>query len=340
MRMAIMGAGSLGTIIGALLSKNGYDVDLIKRSKKDVEIFNTKGATITGLMELVQPVKALTPDQMTGEYDIIFYLTKTTHNESALKPCKEHLKSDGVLVCMQNGLPEDAVMEIIGKERVVGCVVGWGATYEAPGVSRLTSNPDHMTYELGELTGQITPRIRMIEEILNHAGHVNVHTNFLGIRWTKLTSNSMFSGMSAVVGGCFGDVLDHPKAIKCSAHILNESVAVAKAAGVEPVPFQGDDILKLTFKSEKELAEKMPGIRKIAEAHRNIRTQMLYDIEAGRSTEIDTFNGIFVKWGKKYGVPTPVNEQVVQIVKAMSEGKYKIGPENVDRIQLPELPAE
>ncbi|MEL7568822.1 MAG: 2-dehydropantoate 2-reductase N-terminal domain-containing protein, partial [Dehalobacterium sp.] len=270
MRMAIMGAGSLGTILGALLTKNGYDVDLIKRSKKDVELFNTEGAKIVGLMELVQPVKALTPDEMTGEYDIIFYLTKTTQNESALKPCKEHLKSDGILLCMQNGLPEDAVIEVMGKEKVAGCVTGWGATYVAPGVSKLTSDPNHMTYDIGELDGQISDRIRMLEKILNHAGHVNVHTNLMGIRWTKLTSNSMFSGMSAVVGGNFGDVLDHPKAIRCSAHILKESVTVAKAAGVNPVPFQGDDVTKLTFATEKELGEKMPGIRKIAEHHRNI----------------------------------------------------------------------
>lgn len=340
MKMAIMGAGSLGTILGALLTKNGFDIHLIKRNAHDVNVFNTVGAKIIGLMELSQPVKALTPDQMTDEYDIIFYLTKTTQNESALKYCNKHLKSDGILLCMQNGLPEDAVCEVMGKERVAGCVTGWGATYVEPGVSKLTSDPEHMTYDIGELDGKITDRILMLEKILNHAGHVNVHTNLMGIRWTKLTSNSCFSGMSAVVGGTFGDVLDHPKAIRCAAHILKESVAVAKAAGVNPVPFQGDDVTKLTFNTEKELAEKMPGIRKIAEHHRNIRTQMLYDIEAGRPTEIDTFNGIFVKWGEKFGVPTPVNRQVVDIIKGMSEGKYKIGPANVDLIKLPELPAE
>ena len=101
MRMAIMGAGSLGTIIGALLTKNGYSVDLIKRNVQDVETLNKSGAKIIGLMDLVQPVKALTPDQMTGEYDIFFYLVKTTQNAEALKSVVKHLKSDGTVVAMQ-----------------------------------------------------------------------------------------------------------------------------------------------------------------------------------------------------------------------------------------------
>lgn len=340
MKMAIYGAGSLGIILGALLTKNGYDVDLIKRNVNDVKALNEDGARITGLMELVQPVKALTPDEMTDQYDIIFYLTKTTQNKSALGYCAKYLKADGVILCMQNGLPEDEVIEYMGKERVVGCITGWGATHEGGAVSRLTSEPDSMTYDIGELDGKITDRVRMLEKILNHTGKVKVHTNLLGIRWTKLTNNSCYSGMGTIIAGTYGDVLDNPQAVRCAAFIMNESVAVAKAAGVTPVPFQSYDHTKLTFNTEKELQQKLPGIKALVEHHRNIRTQMIYDIECGRATEIDTFNGIFVKWGAKYGVPTPVNNQMVEIIKGMSQGKYKLDPANVSLIKLPNLPEE
>jgi len=340
MKMAIYGAGSLGIVLGALLTKNGYAVDLIKRNAKDIAALNRDGAIVTGTLELVQPVKALTPDEMTDQYDLIFYLTKTTHNKSALGYCSKHLKPDGTILCMQNGLPEDEVIEYMGKERVVGCVTGWGATHIGGAVSKLTSEPDHMTYDIGELDGRITDRIRKIEEILNHAGKVNVHTNLVGIRWTKLTNNSCYSSMGAIIAGTYGDVLDSPQAVRCAAFIMNESVAVAKAAGVQPVPFQSYDHTKLTFSTEKELQEKLPGIRALVEHHRGIRTQMIYDIEGGQMPEIDTYNAIFTKWGDKYGVETPVNKQVVQIIKDMATGKFQLDPANVNRIQLPELPKE
>jgi 2-dehydropantoate 2-reductase len=340
MDLAIMGAGSLGTILGALLTKKGYDIDLIDVNVDHVNALNKNGAKVVGLMEMVQPVKAITPDQM-RQYDIIFFMTKTTHFESALPYCKKALKPDGVLVCMQNGLPEYLVFDQIEKERVVGCVTGWGATYLEPGVSRLTSEPEHSDFEIGELDGTVTDRLHMIEGVLRQAFKVNILTNLVGIRWSKLTSNCCFSGMSAIVAGTFGDVLDNPKAVRCSAHIMNESMAIAAAAGVKPELFQGFDFTKLTFKTQKERELNMLTLVKQVEHHRNIRTGMLYDIEAGRVPEIETaYNGIFVKWGQKYGVPTPVNSQVVDIVKGMMAGTYKIEPANLDRIKLPELPVE
>jgi 2-dehydropantoate 2-reductase len=340
MKLAIMGAGSLGTILGALLTKSGYEIDLVDVNVDHVNALNKNGAKVVGLMEMVQPVRAITPDQM-GQYDIIFFMTKTTHFDSALKDCKKALKPDGVLLCMQNGLPEDLAMEVIAKERIVGCVTGWGATYLEPGVSRLTSEPEHSDFEIGELDGTITERLRTIETILSKAFKVNILTNLIGIRWSKLTSNCCFSGMSAIVAGTFGDVLDNPKAVRCSAHIMNESMAIAKAAGVAVELFQGFDFTKLTFKTVKERELNMLTLVKQVEHHRSIRTGMLYDIEAGRVPEIESaYNGIFVRWGKKYGVPTPVNSQVVEIVKGMMDGKYKIDPANLDRITLPELPAE
>lgn len=339
MKMAVMGAGSLGTILGALLTKNGYDVDLIDVNVAHVKALNEQGAKIIGLMDLIQPVKALTPDEMKNQYDMMFYLVKSTYNEGSLPYVAKYLKADGVVVVGQNGLPEEAVGEAVGNSRVIGQITGWGATWMEPGVSKLTSNPDHMTYHIGELDGRVTDRLKMVAEVLSKAGKPEIVTNLIGIRWTKMTSNCCFSGMSAVVAGNFGDVLDNPKAIRCSAHILNESMAIAKAAGVKPEIFQGDDFPKLTFKTEKELESKIPSIKDIVESHRNIRTGILYDIEAGRYPEIDTtYNGNLCRLGAKYGIPTPVNQQVTDIVHDMANGKLKIDSSNIDRIDLPKLP--
>lgn len=340
MKMAVYGAGSLGTILGALLTKNGFDIDLIDVNEAHVKALNAKGAKVIGAMELVQPVKALTPDQMNVQYDLMFYLTKSTYDGSALPYITKWLKPNGILVTGQNGMPEQNLNDVVGKERVVGQITGWGATYVEPGVSKLTSPADLMIFEIGEQDGQITERLKMIADILSHAGTVHMVTNLIGMRWAKWTSNCCFSGMSAIVAGPFGDVLDNPHAIKCSAYIMNESMAIAKAAGVTVEIFQGADFANLAFTTEKELNATVPKLIE-SEPHRNIRTGMLYDMEAGRYPEIDTtYNGMQCKMGYKYGVSTPVNSQVMTLVHAMAAGKLKIDPSNVDLIVLPKLPTE
>ncbi|TGE34831.1 hypothetical protein E4K67_28570 [Desulfosporosinus fructosivorans] len=165
MRTAIMGVGSLGTIAGALITKNGGDVILIDANKEHVKALNEKGATITGTMELNIPVKAITPDEMTGVYDVVLYLVKQTYNEVALKQLLPHLGPDSVVCTLQNGVPEEAVAEIIGKERTLSGTVGWGATYVGPGVSMLTSDPNKMSYDIGELDGSIRERTKKVAEL-------------------------------------------------------------------------------------------------------------------------------------------------------------------------------
>ncbi|MCL2122435.1 MAG: 2-dehydropantoate 2-reductase [Clostridiales bacterium] len=338
-RIAVYGAGSLGTIVGALLSKAGKDVDLIDTNAEHVKALNEKGAKIIGHLDLLQPVKAIFPDDAKEPYDYIIYLTKPTQNESALKQVVRCLKPDGVVVVCQNGMPEEAVAEAVGQGRVVGCVIGWGATWMEPGVSKLTSPVDLMTFYLGELDNQVTERLKAIVDIFNDIGKASIIPDLRGGRWSKLTVNCAFSTMSAVVNGTYGDVIDHPKAIRCAAFIYNEAMAIAAAAGIKPISdTPGFSYEMLTFKSGQELEQKIPIFKQLLAEHRSIKTQMLFDIAAGRYPEIDTtYNGILLRWGEKYKVPTPVNQQVVDIVHQMAGGKLEPSAANVDLITLPDL---
>ena len=142
MRVAIYGAGSLGTILGAYISKNGGTIELINRNKAHIEALKTKGAEIVGTVNFNQPVVAYTPEEMSGVYDIIFLMTKQQHNNEVVTMLDKFLAPDGVMVTFQNGLPEVQIASIIGEERVLGCTVAWGATLKAPGVCELTSEPD------------------------------------------------------------------------------------------------------------------------------------------------------------------------------------------------------
>ncbi len=340
MRIGIMGAGSLGTIMGALLSKGGCAVELIDVNREHVKALNEKGARITGKMELTVPVKALLAEEMAGEYDCIFYLVKATHDGEALPLVQRHLKTDGVVVTMLNGIPEEKVAQVMGRERTLGCAIGWGATWVEPGVSMLTSDPEKMTYDIGELDGQDTERLTTLLDILKLAGMPDKTNNLIGLRWTKLTANATFSGMSTVIGGTYGEVLDHPQALFCAACIAREALAVVRAAGIRLQPIQGFDLGYLDFHTLKEYNNLVPVYGLIFGPHRALKASMLQDLEKGLACEINAINGAISQWAVKYGVSTPVNNKVVAIIQAIEEGTMQPGLDNVHLIDMPELPAE
>jgi 2-dehydropantoate 2-reductase len=338
MKVALMGTGSLGTIIGALTAKNGGDILLIDANREHVDAINRNGAKVTGTMEFTAAVKAITPDQMEGIYDVVLYLVKQHHNAIALQQLLPHLGKDSVLCTLQNGTPEEAVAEIVGRERTIGGAVGWGGTWISPGVSMLTSDPSKMTYDLGELDGTITERLKQVADILSLSAHTEISANLLGVRWTKLLVNATFSGMSAVLGCTFGDVMDNEKALACVAHIANETLAVANALGITLEPIQGHDIRVLAFSDAAGMASKYPIFRAVWGPHRLLKASMLQDLEKGRRTEIDAINGVVANSGKKMKISTPINDTVVSLVKEIEAGKRTYSFDNLSQFQLPELP--
>ena len=245
MRTAIYGAGSLGTILGAFISKAGEPIELINRNKAHVEALNASGAKVTGTMEFVQKVTAYTPDCMSGEYDIIFLMTKQQNNKEVVQMLQEYLAPDGVLVTFQNGLPEVQIADILGEERVLGCTVAWGATMQSPGVCELTSEPDALSFSLGSISSERSRHFAKVKELLEMMGTVDVEDNFIGTRWSKLLINASFSGMSAVLGCTFGEAAAPKESRQIVQALIKECIDVCAAGGISIEPVQGKDIVKL-----------------------------------------------------------------------------------------------
>ena len=317
MRTAILGAGALGIIIGALMTKNGKQVDLIDSYQENVDALNTHGASVTGNLELNWPVTALAPQDMKGEYDLVLLLTKQTANETALPRLLPHLHQESIVCTLQNGIPEDSVAAIVGRERTIGGAVGFGATWLRPGVSELTSTleaVEKFAFEIGELDGVVRPRLETVKEILSAAGGTTILTNLMGIRWTKLLMNATFSGMSAALGCSFRNLLTDEKAMTCIAHIADETIKVCHGKGYRMVEMQGADMEFLELGSKADIAGKMDFYRKVWGRHNN-KASMLQDLEKGNNTEIDHINGVVCRSGRECGIATPFNEKVVEIIK-------------------------
>lgn len=324
MRIAIYGAGSLGTILGAFISKAGVKIELINRNKAHVEALQTKGAQVVGTMQFHQEVIAYTPEEMSGQYDIVFLMTKQQHNKEVVQMLKNFLAPDGVLVTFQNGLPEMQIAEVLGEERVLGSTVAWGATLKAPGICELTSEPDALSFSLGAISEKRSKHFDKVKELLELMGTVDVEENFLGTRWSKLLINAAFSGMSAVLGCTFGEAAQPRDSRRIVQAIIKECIDVCKAGGIRIEPVQGKDIVKLLdYNNALKRAFSFFIIPIAIRKHAKLKASMLQDLEKGKLTEVDAINGAVSEYGRKVGCPTPMNDQVVAIIHQIEKGELK-----------------
>ena len=330
MKSAIYGAGSLGTILGAFITKNGGQVDLYNRNIAHIEALKTKGATVTGTLEFNQKVNAFTTDELSGKYDIIFLMTKQQDNRAVANMLNDFLADDGVIVTLQNGIPELLLGEVIGDDRVLGCTVAWGATMLGPGVCELTSSPDSLTFSLGSLTGKPNRHMDHVKALLELMGPVEIDDNFIGTRWSKLLINAAFSGMSAVCGSTFGQAAKDRNSRKIVQALIKECIDVCKAGHITIQPVQGKDIVKLLdYSNPIKKAFSFFIIPIAIRKHALLKASMLQDIEKGKKCEVDAINGVVCDFGRKVGCPTPMNDKVVEIIHRIEAGELKPSFDNV-----------
>ena len=330
MRAAIYGAGSLGTILGAFISRNGGRIDLINHNEKHIAALREHGARVIGTLDFTQKVSALTDKEMSGVYDIIFLMTKQQNNAVTVNFLKNYLAEDGVIVTLQNGLPEPQIAEIVGEDRVLGCTVAWGATMQGPGVCELTSSPDSLTFSLGSAFKGKGNHFEEVKALLEKMGPVDEDENFIGTRWSKLLINAAFSGMSTVLGCTFGEAAGPKDSRRIVQRIIKECIDVCDASGIRIEPVQGKDIVKLldyrnSFKKAVSFFIIPIAIRK----HALLKASMLQDIERGKKTEVDSINGAVCAQGRKVGVPTPCNDKVVEIIHLIENGNLKADRSNL-----------
>ena len=335
MRSAIYGAGSLGTVMGAYLTREGVQIDLINRNHRHVDALTRSGAHISGTVDMTVPVSALLPEDMAGRYDIIFLMTKQLNNRETVSFLKNYLADDGVIVTLQNGIPEDSIAEIIGPERTIGVTVEWGATMTAPGESCLTSDPDSLSFHMGSMPGIPENKLEKVKSMLEKMCPVVIENNLPGARWSKLLINATFSGLGTVMGGTFGDVTRNPEARNLAASCMKEVIDVGRAAGIIFAPVQGKDLVSLFYWSNpfrKALAKLIMPIA--MKKHAAIEPSMLQDLKKHKPCEIDAINGVVCRWGRKEGIPTPVNDRIVKMIHEIQEGKRKPSRENLKELGL------
>lgn len=339
-KIAIYGAGAMGTVLGAFLTAGGLPVTLVTRNETHVKGLNKDGATIVceadGIEKNIK-VKAVTVENMGVGYDIIFLMTKQRYNAEIANFLLPRLAKDGIICTVQNGLPENELAKIFGNERVYGCVASYGARLIGGGRVALTSKLSASRVLVGGFEND-NVKTDLLVNILSYAGKYTGNERFAlrtdnlaGARWSKLCINSAFSGLSVVTGQTFGQIARGTKSKAIALGILRECMDIATAQGVTLENMSGYDMQKWLGArgAVKTLIAKcvLPmAMRK----YKRLISGMRKDIEAGKKCEIDYINGAVCKAGKEVGVPTPLCDKVVEIVHGIENGLYETAKENLD----------
>ncbi len=174
--------------------------------------------------------------------------------------------------------------------------------------------------------------------VLEYMGPVNIVENLMGARWSKLIFNSCMSGLSAVTGSVFGEVLNNPKSSALLSFIASDIINVCKKANVDLEDVMGMDMRDFgRVDTLENFVKSQNCFRRFYADKLTAKASMLQDLEKGKKTEVDMINGFVVKQGKKYGVPTPYNDIAVRVIKGIEDKEFPLSMDNLKFFELPEF---
>jgi len=333
-KIAVLGAGAIGSSISADLTKAGHDVTVIDQWPEQVEALKATGLRIQMPDGEVQtPIRALHLCDLASanlEFDIVLLAVKSNDDRWLAEFIKPYLKADGVLVGTQNGMNDDTLASIVGKNRVVGCAMELSAEIFTPGLVKRNTTHKTTWFAVGELDGLYTPRVKEIAALLGHVGRCDVTNNIYGAKWTKLIANTMTMGPFGLLGLGNTDAANVPGMFEVSVQLGRESAAVGAALGYRTEAIFGLRADEFAGSSDENLVTAMKTL--LGHVSRG-RTAPIHDHIKGRRSEMEYISGVVSKKGRELGIATPFNDAVVEIDRAINRGEIKMDRSNFDLLK-------
>jgi 2-dehydropantoate 2-reductase len=333
-RVAVLGVGAIGSMIGSYLTRAGSDITLIDMWPAHVEAMKSHGLKVTAQDEEftveVKAVHLADVCSLRQRFDVVFLSVKSYDSAWATRFIQPYLTPAGVLVSAQNSINEDWVAPIIGYTRILGCVVTLGAGLYEPGHVIRTSSPSRPTFALGELNGLLTPRVQELVKLLSPVGATRLTANLWGERWAKLTTNSMGNAVAGVTGMNHPEMRASPEVFSIVVKIAGEALTVAQTLGVQVEAVGGIPPQAYLDAARGVGMEELR--RKWLEAGRVLgagRPSLFQDAMKGRRTEVEYLNGYVVRKGREVGVATPMNQAIVEVTKRLEAGELRQDPGNL-----------
>jgi 2-dehydropantoate 2-reductase len=332
MKLTIIGAGAIGGTVGAFLTQAGHEVTVVDIVREHVDQINQNGLRVSGIRgDQRYPLRAVHTDDLTGPLQNVILAVKGhfTHDvvTDVIAP---RLAPDGWVLSLQNGLNEDTIASIIGRERTIGAFVHFGADYLEPGHILLAQDQDIF---LGELDGEVTGRIEELQQALSAVMPTHITQEIYSYLWGKLVYGSMAFAVSTI-DAPVPEILADERGRRICLAACRETALVGKALGHDLKPIGAfesaeflpdrDDATSLTA-LDRFRAEMAASIKQHMGIWRDLKIKK-------RKTEVDIQCGEVVRYATELGIDTPVNQAIVTTIHEIERGSCDMSWDNLNAL--------
>lgn len=331
-RIAVLGAGANGANVGADLTQAGLDVTLIEQWPAHVEAMRAEGLLINEPTRSYRvPVRAMhfcEVATLRHQFDYVLMLMKAYDSRWAAHLIEPYLKSDGLLVGVQNGMTIDTIAEVVGPTRTLGCVIEITSMMFEPGIIERHSPKDRSWFAVGGVNSATGGRAEEIAGLLRHVGVVETVDDIRAAKWMKLVSNATTLVTTAIVG-----------LPMVAANAIAEMRALMIGSGQEALDATiklGYPVLPIFGMSADDLGEPAQRVENLLDTLLtgfvlpDSKTTILQDWIKGRHSEVDDINGLVAATHRNLGGRAPINEAVVEVAHRIERGELEPGIENLN----------
>ncbi len=306
MKIAVVGAGAMGCLFSAYLSKSKEEIWLLDKNKETAAKLNESGISVEGINGNWQ-AKIKTTANVTeiGKADLIIIFVKSFNTKQAVEQIKPLLGQDTKILTLQNGMGNiEIISEIAGEDRVIAGVTNEGATLIASGKIRHCGRGETI---IGTIDGKTPSQMRTIREIFNKVGFETKMTRDIkSLIWSKLIINVGINALTAITRLANGKLTEFEGTKRILRDAVTEATRIAKRKRI-----------KLIF--DDPLAK----VEAVCESTSSNLSSMLQDILRKKRTEIDFINGVIVRLGQELGISVPTNKLLVDLIKTI-ESSYAL----------------
>lgn len=303
MKIAVIGAGAMGSIYGGHLSLKN-EVYLVDTNQAVVDKINENGLTLLedGEDKVYYPT-AVTSTEGLEPMDLVILFVKAIFSRAALEGNRHIIGSNTYLMTLQNGSGHEDILSMFVPENqiIIGTTEDNGAVI-APGYVRRGGVGNTNIGMLVEDTKAFLPKLKDTLDQCGFKGHI--HQNIQQLIWDKLFTNVSLSALTGVLQVPMGFIAENEHAWNIAEKLIHEAVEVAHGLGLSADEGEIKEKVKNTSKNSPE------GI-----------TSICADLKNGRKTEVETISGSVVRASEKCGIPAPTHALIVELIHAMEERK-------------------
>ena len=347
MKVTIIGAGAIGGLAGAYMTRAGFDVLLVDRWREHVDALNERGLRIDGVRgEMTVPVKACTPDELEGPLEAVLIATKSQHTEGALEQLLPHFGPETFIVSYQNGFNEPGIIAALeraglgGRERVMGSIPNYGGALVDPGYIEFVHEGP---IQLGEMTGVRSQRLETLAEMLSSLTEVQLSDNIWGQVWSKEVYSAQVV-FSALADARIHETLGVERYARIAGAVVREALTIAEANGITVEPFDFFDPANYKPQTPADTQKLLGNInhaiwllrkdqKEDAHQFKKQGSGIWWDIVyRNRPSEVRASNGKLIAYGRDAGVDVRLNEKMCEMIYEIEEGKRELGFHNFDEL--------